>query len=118
MIMVELLLDKLAQHREHGRLALGVPAGERGASVSRRVLLPWREAAIAFARDARGSRIDLVEVVDDRPDGSIQAVDVESEEAGAPRRFDGLVMRAQPIDEIMNLHIAPHPGREAAERRL
>src|SRR5690606_14522710 len=45
----------------------------------------------------------------------VQAVEVETIEAG-PRVFvERSVVIVQPVDESLNLTVAPHPGRESCE---
>ena len=82
-------------------------------------MLPRRQAAIAFARDRRRFRIDLVEICENRGDRAAHIVDVEAIEAGLPRRSpDALIVMAHPVDEGRDVGVAPHPGGKPLERRF
>ena len=110
------LFKKLAQHRDHGGLTFGVAGAEHCAAVGRRIMLPGRQAAVPLARDAGSLGIDLVEIFDHGPDGGAHIVDIEPEEACAPRRLLAFVVRAHRADEGVDFLVAPHPGGEALKR--
>ena len=86
-------------------------------TVGRRVRLPRGQAAVALARDFRRRRIDLVEIVQNRADGRVQAVEIEAVERHPVFRLHRGIMLAQPVDEAAHFVIAPHPDREAGKGR-
>ena len=67
------------------------------------------------ARAAAG--VDLVQVGDDLLHRSVQAVEIQTVEAGLPLavRLGLAVVAAQPVDEVANHGVAPHPRREPLE---
>jgi hypothetical protein len=79
------------------------------------------EAGVAPARAPRGLRVNLVQVAEHGLDGSVEAVEVEPVEADlCCARGQRVVVGAQPLDELDDDRVAPHPRREAleaAERR-
>ena len=52
------------------------------------------------------------------PASSREIVEIEPVKAGHRLGHARLIVAAQPADEGFDLRVAPHPGREAAERRL
>ena len=115
--VVLVLAEKVTQHGDHFVLAAAVAAGQRGVPVGGGILLPWRQAAVSLAGDARGFRIDVVEIAQHRADRVVQAVEVEAMEGDALRRAYRSVVVPQPVDEFAHVGVAPHPGREAGEGR-
>ena len=86
------------------------------------VRLPSRtdvvEAAVSLAGPACLFGVDAIEVRDDRLHRGAQAVEVEAVEARLGRRVRVRVVAGpQPLDELQDVTIAPHPRREAAEVR-
>jgi hypothetical protein len=73
------------------------------------VLVVVVEAPVARAGPRRGLGVDGLEVVDDGAHRLAQAVEVEAVEAGAA------AVVAQPLDELDDHPVAPHPAREADE---
>src|SRR5205807_1737026 len=74
------------------------------------------EARVAPARACGRLRIDVVEVVEDALDRRVQAVEVEPVEADLLRAGpEGVVVPAQPADEVADVGVAPHPGGKAPE---
>src|SRR5690606_15788129 len=93
-------------------------APDRCSSVSRRLLLPWRETRIALPRLCGSVRVDLFHVIDDRLDGAAEAVEVEAvDRAPWIRRKSGIVL-PEPLVELKHFHVPPHPGRKPRECRL
>ena len=74
------------------------------------------EARVPLHRALGFDRIDAIEVRHDRLHRGTEAVQVESDEPGTRRRMPvRSVPRACPLDELHDVRVAPHPGREAAE---
>ena len=91
-------------------------AERRRVAVALRVLREVLEARVAVARAPRGVGVNLVEEAEHGLDRSVEAVEVEAVEADAlaPRR-ERLVVAAQPLGELDDHAVAPHPGGEALE---
>ena len=97
----------------------GVTAGESHAAVTGRLGAPGNETAVALPRDPGGLRVDRVEVMQHRLDRGAEAIDIEPVEARlAVRVGDCGVDLLQAVEELRNLAVAPHPGREASEGGL
>jgi hypothetical protein len=116
--VVEAVAQELHEGRHHVVLTDREAARQRSASVERRIALPRRQAAIAQAGHRGRLRIDALQVAKDGADRAVEAVDVEAVEADPALRLDASVVLAQPLHELPHLLVAPHPGREAGERRL
>ena len=82
-------------------------------TVGRGIALPRRQAAIALAGDLGRFRIDLVEIVQNRADRIVEAVEIEAVKGDALVLLHRPVVLAQPADEIAHLGVSPHPGRKA-----
>ncbi len=110
-------IEQGAQLLDYRVVARGVAAHDVVA-VDRRFVLPGTEAAVASPRRARGLRVNAIQIGQYRLDRGAEAVDVQSAKFHLPRRRLRGVMVAQPVDELGDLPIAPHPGRKALEAFL
>src|SRR5450631_3873553 len=86
-------------------------------TVGRRIALPRCQATIALAGHLRRLWINLVEIVQNRSDRIIQAVEIEAVKCYALTPLHGTVVLAQPANEIPHLGVSPHPSREPRKRR-
>src|SRR6185369_4239085 len=84
--------------------------------ISGRIGLPWRQAAIALARDLRSFGIYALEIAQDLLDGGVEAIDIETVEGSPPVLRPAGIVFAQPVHELANLLVAPHPWREPRKR--
>ena len=108
--------QKRLEHLDRLALAGTVGPTQGGATVGSRVALPRREAAVALPRHSSRRWILFVEEAQNLEDRGVEAVEVEAGEADpALARQIGVVV-AQPLHELVELLVAPHPGREAGER--
>ena len=74
------------------------------------------ETGIAVARPLGRLRIHFFQIVEHRLDRGVQAVKIEPVEAGlSGAGWKRIVVSAQPPDEVENVRVAPHPGRETLE---
>ncbi|CKR71243.1 Uncharacterised protein [Mycobacterium tuberculosis] len=75
------------------------------------------EARIPGPRPCRRTRVDLVEIADHLLDRPMQAVKIQTVEAGLPQRarLVALVACAQPFHKISDHGVAPHPGGKPLE---
>ena len=112
-----LLAHQILQRAHDVALADRIAAVERSMPIGRRVRLPRGEAAVTFARNFRRRRIDFVEIFKHEADRRVEAVEIETVEGHPLFRLPRGIMLAQPIDEGAHFVIAPHPDREAGERR-
>jgi hypothetical protein len=81
-----------------------------------RVLAEVVEARVAVSRTPCGLRVNLVQIIKDRLHRGVQAVEVESVKADLLLiGREGVVVRAEPADEVEHVRVAPHPRREAPE---
>jgi hypothetical protein len=106
-------LDEL---RHHFVLARARQVEARGVGVAVRVVAELFEAGVAIARDGCGGGIDPIEMLEHRLYRGVQAVEVEPVEANRRRAgMFGVVVLAQPTDEVEHVGIAPHPLGKPAE---
>ena len=106
-------LLQLGEHLDDTLLAVPDPEPRR---VPIRLRIPVMvEARVACAGAFRRRGIVAIEVVDDRADRRIQAVEVHPVDGGALVRRRLAVAGAQPADELHHGGVAPHPGGEARE---
>ena len=117
-LVIELLLQQVAELGNDGGLALAVAFGQDRPTVGRWLALPGRQATVALTRDSRRVRIDFVEVLEHGRDRSRHVVDIEPVEASAALCLLSDVVRPHPVDESRDIGISPHPGREALEWRF
>ena len=97
-------------------LARLAQAEARRVAVSLRVLAEVLEARITVTRPPRRLGVDLIEICQDRFNGSKQTVEVEAVEADLPCLIaDRVVVVSQPPDEIEHVGVAPHPGGKSLE---
>jgi hypothetical protein len=101
------------RHRRFGAGRRSTQAGEE--AIVLRVGAEAIEAGIALARRLGRGGIRIVEEAQHRVHRRVQAVQVEAVEPRACARRERVVVRAQPLDEIDDVGVAPHPRREAAE---
>ena len=66
------------------------------------------ETSVALTRPAGRGRIDLVEIIEHRFDGSMHAVEIESVKAGEIV-FIVRIPLSQPFDKIHDDSVTPHP---------
>ena len=66
--IVELFVHEIVQHVHHRRFALGIAGRDRHPPIALRLVLPWRETAVALARDLRGFGVGLVQIIQHRAD--------------------------------------------------
>ena len=96
------------------------PSCERGGkAISLGVVTVEVEAGIAVPRTLGRFGVDLVQVGDHGRHRGVQAVEVQAVEArpwGEPEP-DRVVVVAKPADEVEDVGVAPHPGRESLESR-
>lgn len=88
---------------------------QHGPPVASRVRLPRAETTVAPPRLPGLLRVDLVEIIENGPDRGAQAVDVEAAELGPLVLRPLPVVLAHPVDEVVDLLVAPHPGGETLE---
>ena len=116
--IVDPAFEQVDQGGDDIALADREASGQRRLPVKRRVLLPRSETAVAQARHPGGGGIDVVEIAQHGVDRGVEAVEIEPVEADPRfRRAAGIVL-AQPFDQLADLLVAPHPGREARERHV
>src|SRR5947209_2048403 len=77
----------------------------------------FAEAAVVTPRSCGCGGIDSVEIRYYRLDRALQAVKVQAVEADPTAKLARLVEIAQPADEVEDVGIAPHPGRQFSEAR-
>ena len=85
-------------------------------AVGRGIALPRRQATVTLAGDLGGLRIDLVEIVQNRSDRIIEAVEIETVKRDALVPVHRTIVLAQPAHEVAHLGVAPHPGRKPCKR--
>jgi hypothetical protein len=79
------------------------------------IALPRRKAAVTLPRDRRGLGIEPIEIFDHRGDRCVHVVDVKPEETDMFAGMQCGIVGAQPVDEVGDLDIAPHPLGKAPE---
>src|SRR6516225_6698354 len=110
------LLQEVPERVHHGLLATPVRAGQRGVAIGSWVALPRRQATVALTRNCGGVRVNLVEIIQNRANGDMQAVEIEPVKR-YPLVLGRRIMPTQPIDEVTHLIVAPYPGRETRKCR-
>ena len=116
--MLEASVAQLDQLLDRRLLTRFRAAEARLVGVHLRFAVEVVEAAIAFPRALRRFGIDLLEVGDDHIHGRVEAVEIEPVEADFCRSVgQGVVVLAQPLDELDDVGVAPHPDRKAPEAR-
>src|SRR4029079_1010833 len=112
------MLQQLTTLSDHRLLAFAIARGEHRATIGRRLPLPRREAAIAFACDLCSLRIEPVQIGEDRGTRPADCLDVESMETRAAVRLHAFIVPPEPINEFRHFGIAPHPCRDTLKGQL
>src|SRR5690606_5228670 len=105
-------------HGDDLALAVLVAAAQGGAGVAAEILAPRLEAGVALSRVGGELRVDVVQIADHFVDGTVQAVQVEAEEAGSLTFRQAFVVAVQPAQEVEYGAVGPHPSGEAGEGTL
>ena len=88
------LVHQVQEHGDDLTLAGLVRTGQRRMAIGRGVGLPWGQASVALPGDARGSRVDLVQIAQHRANRVVEAVEVEAMKCHSPGGFQGRIARA------------------------
>jgi hypothetical protein len=118
MAVIEAPLQQQAQHVEHGTFANGITGAQRHAAVIRWLPRPGTQTTVSRSRHPGSFRVDAVQIVDDRANRTMQAVEIQAVKADPRSLGSCLIVLAQPFDECLDVGIAPHPGRKSPERRF
>ena len=102
------LAADLPKQRDHFVLA-GRGHEARGTSVRLDVLAEGLEAAQRTVCCRQRGGVDPVQVGHHEVEGLPQAIDVEAIEADPPRLWPLVIPRAQPLDQLDDLLVGPHP---------
>ena len=86
-----------------------------GVAVPLHVLAEGIEAGVALTSPLRRMRIDLVEVLDDTCDRTMEAVQIQAVESRARIRTAFRILGTQPAKEPHDLTVPPHPPRKSSE---
>lgn len=108
-------VEQLAQLLD-GLILTARSSGKNGAPIGCGIALPRRETAIPFAGSCGRLRIDPVEIIENGGYRPAEAVNVQPPEPDPLIGRQRPVMSPQPVDEVENFGIAPHPCREPRER--
>jgi hypothetical protein len=98
-----------------GRVATDLASARLACSVLRATTHVRRRSDTSRARRPQRPWIDAVEDAEHGLDRREHAVQVEAVEADTRRRRQRRVVGVQPLDELDDDGVAPHPGREALE---
>src|SRR6266576_3197357 len=91
-------------------------ANSRGITILLRLTTEMIEARIAQAGAFRRVGIYFLEIIKDRIDRGVQTVKIHSiKSGGCPSWIDIFVEPAQPLDELDDDRVAPHPGGKTAK---
>src|SRR4051794_14199942 len=75
--VLELLRKERSTLIEHRLLALAIAPSQHRAAIGRGLLLPGRQTTVALPRDDGCTRINLVEIVENRGDRAAHVVEVQ-----------------------------------------
>jgi hypothetical protein len=104
--IIATLMQKIGQYAHDIRFAGWISSRQRGVAIGGRVRLPRRQAAVSFARDTCAVRVDLIEILESRADGIVEAVEIEPVKRNAGRLLERGVVMAKPINECAHLVVS------------